>query len=252
MSEVAPVRQRGVQSVEVSIHVLKAVAAAGGPIALSDLSIRAGMPAAKVHRYLVSLIEAQMIVQRSSGSYDLGPAAAEVGIAALARIDVVNRAADRLPELVDRTGCTAMLSVFGTMGPTIVRWERTYPPLITALGVGSVLPVLRSATGHVFLTWLPERMVEPFIKSESQASSHDDIDSIRKRVRSVGIAEAKEIYIPGLFALAGPVLDMQGQAQAAVTLISTDRTIIKRGSRQRSLLKDVLWRGMSSSSDATT
>lgn len=243
MSNVASTRQRGVQSVEVSIQVLKAVAAARGPIALSDLSIRVGMPAAKVHRYLVSLIESQMIVQRGSGSYDLGPAAAEIGVAAVARIDVVNRAADGLPDLVDATGCTAMLSVFGSMGPTIVRWERTYPPLITALGVGSVLPVLRSATGHVFLTWLPDRMVAPFIEAESTGNMQDEVERIRKRVRPAGMAEAKEIYIPGLFALAGPVLDLQGQAQAAVTLISTERSIVKRGSHQRSILKEVLKRG---------
>ena len=240
MNDMATNRQRGVQSVEVSIHVLKAVAAAGGPIALSELSARVGMPAAKVHRYLVSLIEVQMIVQRGSGSYDLGPAAAEIGVAAVARIDVVNRAADLLPDLVDATGCTAMLSVFGTMGPTIVRWERSYPPLITALGVGSVLPVLRSATGHVFLTWLPDRLVAPFVEAECAGSLREDVERMRKRVRSEGLAEAKETYIPGLFALAGPVLDMQGQAQAAVTLISTDRSIVKRGSRQRAALIDLL------------
>lgn len=240
MSTEAATRQRGVQSVEVSVRVLKAVAAAGGPAALSDIAARVGMPAAKVHRYLVSLIESEMIVQRASGSYDLGPAAAEIGVAAVARIDVVNRAADGLPGLVDATGCTAMLSVFGTMGPTIVRWERTYPPLITALGVGSVLPVLRSATGRVFLAWLPDRMVAPFIAAESKGEPAEDVESIRASVKEQGIAEAKEIYIPGLCALAAPVLDMQQQAQAAVTLISTDRGIIKRGSAQRAQLKEFL------------
>ena len=58
--------QRDVQSVEVSVQVLKAVAAAGGPIALSVISADIGMPAA------------ELIVQRKSGSYDLGQAAAEV------------------------------------------------------------------------------------------------------------------------------------------------------------------------------
>lgn len=230
------VRSRGVQSVGVSLRILKAVAAAGRPVALSDIASRLDMSAAKVHRYLVSLIEAEVVIQRENGSYDLGPAAADIGVAAIARVDVINRAADGLPELVDRSGCTAMLSVFGTMGPTIVRWERAYPPLITALGVGSVLPVTRSATGHAFLTWLPDRIIKPFVMAERDGSAPVDIDKVRAQVRSAGVAVARETYIPGLFALASPVLDFQGQAQAVVTLISSNREIVRRGAAQRNQL----------------
>jgi len=240
MNDETTTRYRGVQSVEVSVHVLKAVANAGGPLSLSDVSALVDMPPAKVHRYLVSLIASGLVVQRKSGRYDLGPAAAEIGIAAVARVDVVNRAADALSELVDRTGCTAMLSVFGTMGPTVVRWERTHPPLVTALGVGSVLPMFRSATGLVFVAWLPDRMITPFVRSERSDLSADGIEQIRAQVRADGIAEAKEIYIPGLFALAAPVLDMQGQAEAAITLISTERDILEPESPQRARLKSFL------------
>lgn len=233
-------RHRGVQSVEVSVRVLKAVAGAGGPVSLSDIAALVDMPPAKVHRYLVSLIAAGLIDQRKGGHYDLGPAAAEIGVAAIARVDVINRAADALPELVDRTGCTAMLSVFGTMGPTVVRWERASPPLVTALGVGSVLSLFRSATGMVFVAWLPDRLIAPFVESERPDLTAQDIAAIRSQVRADGIAEANEIYIPGLFALAGPVLDLQGQAEAVVTLVSTERDIVKPESPQRTQLKSFL------------
>ncbi len=240
MDGIAAARHRGVQSVEVSVRVLKAVADAGGPVALSDLAAQVAMPAAKVHRYLVSLIASGLVVQRDSGSYDLGPEAARIGVAAVARVDVVNRAADALPGLVERLGCTAMLSVFGTMGPTVVRWERTHPPLVTALGVGSVLPLLRSATGLAFAAWLPDRMVLPLAQAERPDLTAADLAGIRASVRDEGLAEAKEIYIPGLFALAGPVLDMQGQAEAVVTLIATERQILGPGSPQRTQLKSFL------------
>lgn len=233
-------RSRGVQSVVVSMQVLRAVAEAGGPAGLSEISQRSGMAAAKVHRYLVSLIESEMVVQRKSGSYDLGPAAAEVGIAAVARVDVINRAADALPELVETTACTAMLSVLGAMGPTVVRWERIYPPLITALGVGTVLPVLHSATGRAFLGWLPQQVILPYVHSEQTNFSEQQIEQMRDEVRSNGIAEAREIYIPGLYALAGPVLDMQGQAEAVVTLISTDAALVEKDAPQREQLKAFL------------
>ena len=43
-----------------------------------------------------------------------------------------------------------------------------------------------------------------------------------------------------LSALAGPVLDLQGQAEGVVTLISTDQNILKHGSTQRIQLKNAL------------
>ncbi len=240
MKEENPVRSRGVQSVTISMRILRVVAAAGGPASLSEIALRADMPAAKIHRYLVSLIEAEMVVQRKSGSYDLGPAAASIGTAAVARIDIVNRAADTLPELVDQTGCTAMLSVFGAMGPTVVRWERSYPPLITALGVGSIMPVLQSATGRAFLAWSPARLVAPYIAEENPDISTTELDDLRADVRNAGVAGANESYIPGLYALAGPILDLQNQAEAVVTLVSTDPTLTAPEAAFRQQLKAYL------------
>jgi DNA-binding IclR family transcriptional regulator len=219
-------RSRSVQSVSISVEILRALAAAGGPLALSDIAARVRMPAAKVHRYLAGFCDAGMVDHRRSGTYDLGPVAAEIGMAAVTRVDVVNRAADALPALVDDTGCTAMLSVWGTRGPTVVRWERARRPLVTVLGVGSVLPVLQTATGRAFLAHLPDRVVEEALGAQPASGISADVAAIRADVRKKHIATADETYIPGLYALARPVLDLQDTAAAAVTLISTDRATL--------------------------
>ncbi|WP_165390213.1 IclR family transcriptional regulator [Thalassococcus sp. S3] len=226
MNDLSEPRGRGVQSVAASAAILEALANAGGPTTLKEIAASADMAPAKVHRYLVSLCETGLVTQRPSGLYDLGPAAARIGISAVSRVEPVNRAADMLPELVDLTGATAMLSVFGHAGPTVVRWERARPQLITALGVGSVLPLERSATGQVFLGWLPKRLV------------HDvsDLPSKRAEIRSRWLCTAAETYIPGLYALAVPVLDLQGDCVAAVTLISTDAELIGANSPARQAL----------------
>ena len=41
------------------------------------------------------------------------------------------------------------------------------------------------------------------------------------------MATADQDYIPGLYALARPVLDLQGNAAAVITLISTDRALLE-------------------------
>ena len=107
MNDETPSRGRGVQSVEVSVRLLTALARHPGPMALSHLAAEVDMPAAKVHRYLASFVETGMVQHRRSGTYDLGERAAEIGLAAVGRIDYVNQVADGLPGLVEATGLTA-------------------------------------------------------------------------------------------------------------------------------------------------
>ena len=219
-------RGRSVQSVEVSVRILRVLAQAGGPMSLSDIAAKLDMAPAKVHRYMASFVDAGMVDHRRSGTYDLGPVAAEVGLAAVARIDLVNRAADSLPALVDETDCTAMLSVWGTLGPTVVRWERARTPLVTMLGIGSVLPVTRSATCQAFLAYLPDRVLREVLRKEIENGNDVDIEELRRTVRKRGLATADQNYIPGLCALAVAILDPQDHAEAVVTLISTDRGLL--------------------------
>ena len=219
-----------VQSVEVSISILSALARGGGPMSLKNISAEVGMPPAKVHRYLASFVDAGMMEQRRSGTYDLGPLATEIGVAAIGRSDFVNRAADRLEELVDETGATAMLSVWGNKGPTVVRWQRGPVDLTTTLGLGSVLPVLRSATGRVFLAFLPRRIaaafVDEWLREPDAALDRNDIADIVETIRKERYAWVDQMYIPGLYAISAPVLNWQEEIEAAITLISRDAKII--------------------------
>ena len=217
-------RGRGVQSVEVSVALLTALARHGSAMSLSDLGAAAGMAPAKVHRYLASFVDSGMVRQRKSGKYDLGPRAAEIGIAAVARIDPVNRAADGLSGLVEETGMSAILAVWGTHGATVVRWEKAATALVTTLGVGAVLPVTRSATGRVFLAYLPDRLLSDLATAEGTTLTATD--PLRRDIRSAGIAVADQEFIPGLSALAAPVMDVNGTPVAVVTLVATDRHVL--------------------------
>src|SRR5262245_32420854 len=92
--------RQGVQSVEVGLRVMRQLAERPGPIALKDLAKAANMPAAKAHRYLVSLIRAGMAEQdRETGRYRLGPMALQIGLAALREIDVLKFGGEVLADL---------------------------------------------------------------------------------------------------------------------------------------------------------
>lgn len=226
MAENENIRHRGVQSVEVSVSILAALARHGGPMSLNEVARAVGMPAAKAHRYLASFIETGMVHHRRAGTYDLGPLAAEIGLAAMTRADLVNRVAQDLEDLVEQSGRTVQLSVLGDHGPTIIRWERSAKALITNLGLGSTLPLLSSATGQVFLAFTPKRLTARLLESELRhppgSPDEPDIDSLIEGIRREGLAGVDQGFIPGLFALAAPVLNWQGEADAVVTLVSTE------------------------------
>jgi DNA-binding IclR family transcriptional regulator len=215
--------RRGIGSVDTAMTILKVFARDSGPLSLKEVSDRTGMATSKLHRYLSSLVAQGMLSQKArSGRYDLGPFATELGLSALARTDFVNRTADVLPDLVAATGCTAMLSVWGASGPVIVRWERARNHIVTALGLGTVMPLVHSATGQVFLGFAPTNLTDPLIgDSDSKL-----VEDLKKTVRRDGYSSVGGDFIPGLYALAAPVLNWQGEAETVITLIATDRALI--------------------------
>ena len=226
-------RSRGVQSVDIAFQILRLLAAANGPVSLKRLSDAAGMPASKVHRYLASLTAAGLVTQtHRSGHYDLGRGALDIGLAAMARLDFVNAAADAMEELVEHTGATALLAVWGNRGPTIVRWERSRNFIVTALGLGTIMPLLSSATGRVFLAWLSRELTVETLAQETGREASDALFRDRQVADTIadvhrhGYASVDGRFIPGLCAVSAPVLNWQNEIEAAITLISTDPALI--------------------------
>jgi DNA-binding IclR family transcriptional regulator len=236
----------GIQALDTALSVLHVMARLPGPVSLSDLGRAAGMPASKVHRYLASFIHAGLVVQRErSGRYELGPFASELGLAALSRNDFVNRTANGLEDLAAETGLTTLLTVWGNQGPTVVRWERAASFTVTSLGLGSTLPLLTSASGRVFLGFLPRALTAARLRQEVEHAREsgqcwpdldptpDGIDGLIKAVRDERQASVGGSFIPGLNAVSSPVTNWQGEAEVAVTLIGTSDRILRRDSPAR-------------------
>ena len=146
----------GIQSAEIALDVLTRLAELGGAQSVSELGRSLDMPRAKVHRYLVSLERRGYVEQDpASARYRLGPQALHTGLAALAEVDFVKLAADGLDALSSAIGQTVFISIWGQHGPTIVQWRDARLPVTVNVRVGSVLPLLNSATGRVYAAWLP-------------------------------------------------------------------------------------------------
>lgn len=243
----------GLTSLDTALGVLDYLARQDGPRSLSEIGRGCAMPPSKAHRYLASFVAAGLVRQMGrAGHYDLGPGALRLGLAALSRHDFVNAAADALADLSAETGMTVLLSVWANQGATVVRWERGATPTDTSMGLGTTLPLLTSATGRVFLAWGPPRAIAAaraaqlhrlarqtgLSRDRGRDMGHDmdpseaGLDALVAGIRTRGFASVEGRFIPGLVAAAAPVLDWQGEAQAAVTLVGIDPALIAPGSAQ--------------------
>ena len=223
MAEAPVSRRRGIQSVAIGMRVLSALGAQPGPASLSVIAAASGLSASQAHRYLSSLTAAGMARQdQSSGLYDLGSGAIRLGLGALARLDIFASADAAFAAFARDTGRTCLLAVWGEAGPTVVRWFAGRPPVITSLAIGSVLPLLRSATGQVFFAFGDPGAVEPLAAREAgQAGVRQaEMAALRRRVRDGCCAQVEGDLIPGLRAIAAPVFDLQGRLALAATAIA--------------------------------
>jgi DNA-binding IclR family transcriptional regulator len=223
--------QRGIQSVEIGLLVAKRLAEAPGSLQLKELAARCGFSASKTHRYLVSLVRAG-VVRQVDGRYDLGPIALELGLAALARIDVVRTASAALATVRDRTGETTFLAIWGHNGPTIVRWEESSQPVTVNVRVGSIMPLLTSATGRLFAALLPAEQTKAMLNKEIQGLGKrkgaaiarravNEFQRLQTKIRATGLSPADGTQLASVSALSAPIFDVDGRLVAVITSLGS-------------------------------
>ena len=219
--------QQGIQSIEIGGRLLQALAESSEAMILRDLAAAASMPAPQAHRYLVSLARLGLVERiAESGRYDLGQFALQVGLAALGRVEPVRLAGPVLAALREKIRQTVALAVWANQGPTIVRWLSADTPVAATLRVGSVMPLTRSATGGVFLAFLPQSTTESFLRRELQENvrrglrptTRGEVNGFVGRTRRRGAARTSE-FIPGIAGISAPIFDHTGDMVLALTAL---------------------------------
>jgi DNA-binding IclR family transcriptional regulator len=225
--------QQGIQSIEVGAQVLRALEAGRGPMALSEVARNCAMHPAKVHRYLVSLVRAGLASQDArTGQYDLGPAARHLGMEALRRTDAESIAAAHTSRLRDQTGHTTNVAVWTEDGPIIVRWDSGTHVLPVTVRVGSVLPLLDSAVGLMFLAHLPAAQTAGVLatqqaRQETHTPGAAALEKLLVAARRDGIASSLHRMIYGMGALGAPVFGPDRGLVLAIGLAVPARLLVQ-------------------------
>jgi len=223
-------RKTGIQSIEVGVPLLRAITNAVGPMTLTALASAVGMPASKAHKYLVSFIRAGMVSQcASSGLYDFGPFASELGFRVLSRIDVVDLAQDALEELRDRLDLSTSLAIWGNPGAIVVRRAESRQTTALWTQLGATLPLLTSASGRIFAAYLERSMTRELIQAELRLKngpassaglySMEKVDAMLEEIRKDGVASVVGLLHVGVTSLGAPVMDHNNHVVGALALV---------------------------------
>ncbi len=217
------------QSAQTGMAVLKGLARLGGRASLTGLAAYVGESPAKVHRYLVSLIEEGLVTQDAlTQQYRLGPEAMMIGAAAMRQADPVRIAEPALVRLREQLEVTAFVAVMGNKGPTIIRFEEPGLPVTVNARVGSVMPLLWSSTGRVFLGLLEDKRVLALAEEElahadaslrAQLDAADPIGELRRCVQAMRCASVKDTNLKGISAVSAPLFDHAGKVCAVLTAL---------------------------------
>lgn len=220
--------RRGIQSIEVGGQLLLALGAHGRPMALRDLARAADMPPGKAHPYLVSYGKLGLVTQEpATGYYWLGPTAIQLGLVGLRMLNPVREATPYAEGLARATGHSVGLSVWGNQGPTVVYLFDAIYPLHTNMRTGTVMALSGTATGRLWATYMPARLVEESMLEDGRRLGPDiagptdrsDFERLIAEVRQYGVSRSVNNPTPGVSSFAAPVFDYSGSIVLGITLM---------------------------------
>jgi DNA-binding IclR family transcriptional regulator len=235
MSPEADIPGRGVQSIEVGGRVLAAMASAGKPLMLRDIALAADLASAQAHAYLVSFRKIGLVEQaEGSALYQLGPFALQLGLARMRSVDALRLATFAAPALAAELGLMVTVTVWGSLGATVVQVNEAGDQVHVNLRAGTVYSLLHTATGRVFAAFLSADVVEAHLSkakafagllepenAEGSATLWPEVEETRER----GYSRATGSPIPGVNALAAPVFDHTSELKLALTVIGPSRLV---------------------------
>ena len=221
--------QGGVQSVEVAGKILDVLIQADGPMRLAEVAAQVGMPSAKVHRYLVSLIRIGLALQsKETSKYDLGPTAFQLGIKGFARFEPLKVAEQMLRDMVEMVGETAALAVWTEKGPTMIRVIEARHDFATTIAPTHHCPLTFSATGLLFASFEDTARTDAVIERELEQNRNAGRTNAPKdrsilaemiaETRGQGYAVMNNGGGDGFGAVSAPIFDVTGRLCMALTV----------------------------------
>jgi DNA-binding IclR family transcriptional regulator len=205
-------------SIEKALDVLRHLHAQGKACGPSEIGRALELPRSTVHRLLAALGRRGFVEQDPRGHYQPGIALVALGLGVLEREPAVAAARPVLEREAEALGETMFLAA--ARAGRIVVLDKVEGPgfLRAAPRVGAEIPAHATAIGKLYLAFAPEHVqleTPPPIFTPRTRTGRALAREVA-RVRTLGVAENREDWIPGLAGVAAPIR-LAGRMVAALS-----------------------------------
>ncbi len=214
-----------VQSVVRALSLLQVLAESPADCSLSEITRQSKLPPSTAHRLLNSLIQAGYVSQNpETARYGLGNNLIWLSRKAAQKHQLIQIARPFLERLAQELGETANLTARDD--DMVIQLDHVDSPNIlrVAYPVGERFPLHASASGKLFLAYLPQEVRDRILKGKRQAFTEatlvergkllNELETIRKRGYSIDDNE-REV---GVRCVAAPIRNARGEVVAAISL----------------------------------
>lgn len=214
-----------VRAVERAMQILAAFDSEHEDRGVSEIAQATGLHKATTHRIMMTLLNGGFLERAEDGErFRLGLRVVELGLGALRRLDVRRAAFPYMEQLVERFQETCDLGIFDRGSVLYVEVVHSQHSLTIAARVGRRLPAYCTASGRVFLAFLPPEVVEPILNGPlvpctgetitSLAHLREELEATRQRGYALDLEELEE----GIRAVSAPIRDIDGHVIAALSM----------------------------------
>ena len=227
-----------VQSIQRAFAVLSALA--DGPIGVTEVAHRVGLPKSTAARLLTALWHEGAVEQEPGGTrYRLGPRIADFATRHVPTRDLVAVARGPLAALATAVGEVAGISVPDGRVVNYVDQVGTAHQVQVRDWTGSRVPMHAVPSGQVMLAALPAEALERFLVAPLEAftpATIVDPAALRERlalVRRDGHAWVRDEFAEGIASVAAPIAGSNGDIIGAIHVHGPSYRFPASGTRER-------------------
>jgi IclR family transcriptional regulator, acetate operon repressor len=208
-----------VRAVTRAIEILKSFDGATEPLSVAAIAQKTGINRPTLYRLLKTLIEADMITAVGMPQrFRLGHAAARLGQAWSAQLDIGVLARPVLDVLRDQTGESASLFLLQGERQICVLESRSRHALAMSRGIGEMEDGFRGASGKVILAWLDDARAAALLRKQQRRAATAMQKAELVDIRNKGYAVSHGAVFVGALAIGAPVFDGSGSVIGSVAL----------------------------------
>ena len=206
-------------------------------LGVTEVSRLLGIPKSSAHRLLTSLASRGIVEQNHhNAKYRLGVRLYELGNLAGSRINLRRSAQGPLEELRETVGWTVQLSVPSGVDSLVLERLQTVRSLNALPEFRRRLPLHLTAQGKALCAYNPA-LAEAPLRAGLPAMTPGSITSPARfrreleQIRRAGYSVAGEEAVDAVAGVGAPILDVRGEAIAAVSIIGVPGDILPAASR---------------------